>query len=615
MIPQQGWEPTRRDDLPHAVTANGDWLYNQIKRTAGHAYFPFHYVYIDLAAEQCAVRGALCESSVTFSPTTSANQRGVRRVDGVVFARSLALLVWPGKKPDGTLFVCEQYRPEDVLTVGDLLRRAVDYGCGEPLRAQLDYLRQCVRGVRLDSKIFIATILAVRRPMLLIGAARDVEFCCYMINYGRLQGNDWQQAPVESAAHYEQIGAKLCRQLSGVGASVGSWTLLGAGSLGSKLALHLTRQGMAPTCVIDNGFFRAHNAVRHALMPQLGFEQALQITYKADLLCRSLKAFEQEVKAVHVDAAVTFRDPVERRRAIPGATTLVVNSTASLRVRETLAALRNTEMGARVAEAALFAQGKVGLVTIEGSQRSPNTGGLIAEFYRIAGANQKLRSALFDASIGIQRIPIGEGCGSATMVMSDALLSTHAAGMARIASRELETSNQCSRIWIGQLADDGISVVWTEHIPPSVQTVIPSDAENWRVIIPERVEAEMQSEIDRWPGVETGGILMGTFSEVSRSFYITDLLPAPTDSQRTPALFELGVKGLRHVLENYSKQHGWTLYCLGTWHSHLGASTPSTVDRITARAIAIARVAPSLLLIKSPSGFATLIADAVAANS
>ena len=119
----------------------------------------------------------------------------------------------------------------------------------------------------------------------------------------------------------------------------------------------------------------------------------------------------------------------------------------------------------------------------------------------------------------------------------------------------------------------------------------------------------MQAEVGRWPDAETGGVLTGRLSEVSRVAHVVDVLDAPEDSERSAGEFILGTQGLRRRLEDYSTAVGWSLYCLGTWHSHLFPGGPSPTDRATARAVSLARLAPSIFVIMTPTGFEALTGD------
>ena len=90
---------------------------------------------------------------------------------------------------------------------------------------------------------------------------------------------------------------------------------------------------------------------------------------------------------------------------------------------------------------------------------------------------------------------------------------------------------------------------------------------------------------------------MGRLSEVSRVAHVVDVIEAPEDSRRASDEFVLGTEGLQRRMREYSETVGWSLYCLGTWHSHLSPGGPSAQDRVTARAVGLARLTPSIFLI------------------
>jgi hypothetical protein len=146
-------------------------------------------------------------------------------------------------------------------------------------------------------------------------------------------------------------------------------------------------------------------------------------------------------------------------------------------------------------------------------------------------------------------------------------------------------------------------------VAPAV--IVPAEAGgDWRVRVSARAAAKITGEVEQWPGVETDGILMGRISEAAQTFYIADVLPAPPDSQRASHEFILGTDGARPMISDYAESCGYGLFCLGTWHNHLTASRASNTDRKTAAAVGLARLAPSVLLIRTPAGFSALLADA-----
>jgi hypothetical protein len=71
-------------------------------------------------------------------------------------------------------------------------------------------------------------------------------------------------------------------------------------------------------------------------------------------------------------------------------------------------------------------------------------------------------------------------------------------------------------------------------------------------------------------GKETGGILVGHYSESRDCAFVTDLGPETSDSHHGWSTFRRGIRGLQRWLNaQWSGKHG---YYLGEWHYHPGAS-------------------------------------------
>jgi integrative and conjugative element protein (TIGR02256 family) len=83
---------------------------------------------------------------------------------------------------------------------------------------------------------------------------------------------------------------------------------------------------------------------------------------------------------------------------------------------------------------------------------------------------------------------------------------------------------------------------------------------------------------------ETGGILIGRYSEALDTALVVRVTPAPPDSRSGRTWFYRGTRGLRTLLT-----HAWEEgnYYLGEWHFHpLAGATPSSADRRQVRDIA-----------------------------
>ncbi len=585
-----------------------------------HAAFTFEYAALSDPDDGDMVHGAVSAERLVFNPKTAGklfSHFPPEAGDRWRFGRSIALVAWPGRDPSGKLIVTDGYQPETVTDIASLKVRAADYGCAPALNSALRWLETSVSEWRVDGTVPLAVILAARRPYHLIGINSEIELCAYILDIGAPKLlPEGEHTPVRPAGHRQAITPRLLRRLSDDWDDDSDqirWVQLGCGSLGSKIALHLARAGRAPSIVIDRSYFSPHNAARHALTPRPGQMQISWLGDKAAALAEAIKGLGQHAEPVIGDIVAITRDK-ERGRERLSRKGHGRSSTRRppLTVREALASIPGGIEIPRVVETVLFAAGRLGVVTVEGARRNPDSLDLMAETYKLVREQKALRALMFAEGAGLMRQSIGEGCGSATMPLADARVSMLAAPMAEIVvglQREALPAESGS-IRIAVVSEDGISVGWSRYDAAQVIIVPVQGPGGWRVRLSARAARKINDEVTRWPKVETGGILMGRMSEAARAFYITDVLPAPEDSERSAAEFCLGVHGARRTISDYAESCGYSLFCLGTWHSHLAPSGPSATDRATAATVALARLAPSVLLIHTPKGYAALLADA-----
>jgi integrative and conjugative element protein (TIGR02256 family) len=86
--------------------------------------------------------------------------------------------------------------------------------------------------------------------------------------------------------------------------------------------------------------------------------------------------------------------------------------------------------------------------------------------------------------------------------------------------------------------------------------------------------------------LETGGILVGHYSDDSRFAHVTDLVSAPRDSVSSRFSFQRGVRGVQKFLNQMWPRRR---YYLGEWHFHPdGSASPSGTDANQMRSIAYA---------------------------
>ena len=157
------------------------------------------------------------------------------------------------------------------------------------------------------------------------------------------------------AAHHSAISRELLARMAGLGpaAKAPPWTLVGADSLGSKLALHLAWAGNGPSAIVDKSVMAPHNAARHALVPATGELQIFWTDAKARMLAQAMQGLNQTATPIQTDATRMLISGEDTRHAWSKKSWAVVNATASPVVREAFGA--NSALPARVVETSLFA--------------------------------------------------------------------------------------------------------------------------------------------------------------------------------------------------------------------------------------------------------------------
>lgn len=608
----QGWEPTRRDTYEDMIVADAHFLRSRVSHKAGCEFYQFNYSCEIGRGQAVRWRGEVTQKSIRLGHGSAGSFFECNQVQCPPQLRtgtSLAILAWPPERSAGKAVVADQYSPETVYNVATLRERAVEFNCAKYLFQRLDWLKRCMRDSRITYAVPIVIILCARRPTHLINSNSALELCYYVVELDPASEFAVNESThVRLAAHHAKVAPQMLMSFSGdrSGDHV-PWIQVGAGSLGSKIALHLARAGRAPKIVIDSGKLRPHNAARHGLTPPAGPSPSFCGQSKASALTGAISALGQDAQDIHEDIVNVVHDSAGTIQWLPESHWAIINSTASLVVREALSAVPASVRIPRVIETSLYASGDIGLFTVEGPQRNPNTTDIFLEAHKMMLKNVKYRSLTVEGADPLQRHMIGEGCGSLTTPMSDAQISMLGAPMARILA-DLQKSglpNATGRIYLGSIAEDGYSISW-EVLDVRPWTVLSADGDpQWKIRLSAEVDSQIRAESASYTDVETGGILMGRFSEASQTFHVCDLLPAPADTVRTPEKFVLGTKGVTRRIEKFQSTD---LYCLGTWHSHLTEAGPSSQDWETAGLIGQSRLTPSVLLIRTPTSYCAVLA-------
>jgi hypothetical protein len=597
----RGWEPTRRYDLPDVVAINAEACRAMIERDGG--YYALKARFFRKSDD-----GGLVDKSAFTWLDVSQTRTPLKRDDKELFARrkrddiwsgeTVCGLIWPDKLPSGDEFVATSYMPETVDTFSRLRERAAELGCSRPFGGFFDNLDRCWDGYFLEAQIPVGIILCARRPEKLTGSQSNIELLPYLIDIRPTK--NWKSLlaagdgePVAPGRQLDDVNPILLGNVSGV-SQIEPVAMLGCGSVGSKMAMHLARSGVKIPVVSDNGVIRPHNMARHALA------RSTFAGSKAPELAKELALLGQSTSSHEGNLVFDLAERERRKSILPKEARYAINTTASLGVREALSAISPKHVKSRLAEAALFGLGDGAFLFFEGASHNPTLCDLADELNATV-TDGRVHKLLFDPKFGLTEIQIGQGCGSLTMPMTDARLSAMTAALTEEFVECTQTADAGGVIIVGTKEEGSSNTTWTRQNVAPFEVVSIEGPQGWTTRISQRVMAKLRKEVACHPKLETGGVLIGSCSARLRTVFVVDVIDAPPDSTRSATRFVLGTIGLKTAIQARHRASGGTLFDVGTWHSHLADHGPSNLDRATAKQLASERPPPSVLLIQAPT--------------
>ncbi|MCA7959533.1 Mov34/MPN/PAD-1 family protein [Burkholderia multivorans] len=524
--------------------------------------------------------------------------------DKTVFGRTPLVFCWPQVTAGGQPATHERYKADTVTTFAELADQATEWGCRVALDDFVSNFNRVLETSNVRADVLIYFAFPVRRPTHIIGTQSEFEMVAYKMQLKlptKLSVTD--TTAVKPISFTSPVSSKLLRRTSALQEQSKELqlTFVGCGSLGSKVAMHVARAGGCAALLIDEKLVVSHNVARHALLPQ----DVDLLQGKAKRLAEIMASFKaRRPKFVAADVrGLNFVD-AKYRNYFRGERSVVVNTTGSPAVRDFLG---KAGFEARILEGALVHHGEAAFLTVEGRDRNPSAIDLVYHSYERLRALGLLRdAAVTDANI----LEIGVGCHSVTIPMSDARVSLVAAGIGQKLLQYDETGLPDTGVSaVASVGADGMSIAWSHDDVGRTHVAQVYDGQTWTVRVLDRAHKKILADVAQHPTVETGGIVVGSVSALTREVFITDVLPASPDSIREPTRFVLGIEGTRGAIHEYEALGGRTLWCLGTWHSHLAVSGPSQMDRDTAKSLDGQLRHAAVLLIRHPNGYAALVRD------
>lgn len=562
---EQGWEPARRDSLAGFLVADVVAVRNTAESHPGLSLFESEFILKnDTFRLECSQR-------------LSARQIGTRFYE---YGASLEYAAThPAKCPCALVVssrgsVIDTYQPEETNSLGALRDLCDTLELREGLE---DFLSQCtenlVRAKRRGASFLV--LLCVRRPANLISDGvlppSNIELFPYALALrmrSSLPGFPLPTSAEDSsrvaplAVRYAR-SEKLFRYVSGYESEpYKSVAVLGCGSLGSKIALVLARAGVRRFELIDNDLLEPHKAIRFGFC----FEE-LDRRPKADALGRELEKLGCTVERRKADVREIW---AERSRSVKHS--LVVDTTASTSVWHSLSNSGVVHNGSLLASAALFAEGRVGVLCVRESESVTHTLDLIDYFWWTV-ANSETLALPFKEARGQNRLSIGVGCGSTSMRISDGALGSFASSVGEYLSARKEAG---SRLLICASSGRPVSTQWQTYEVPDTR-IISCDS-GWTVRILGPAAEKMEKRGRNTVPLETGGHLIGRIANDEKTITVVGELEPPPDSVAMRTRFELGVDSVVEKVNGIAARSQGSLTWVGTWHSHPQGGSHSTLD-------------------------------------
>jgi integrative and conjugative element protein (TIGR02256 family) len=385
------------------------------------------------------------------------------------------------------------------------------------------------------------------------------------ISPGAIDEKKLKAIPVEMATVHIEFDQDRAAELAGLRqADKQKVVLVGAGAIGSHLALILAREGRFSWTVVDEDTLLPHNLARHsANFGNLAHAKASVVAAQINALRPPAAAPVAVAVVCDVMNQGAHQDQI---RAALDSADIIIDATASVAAARFLS---DDAATARRASAFFNPAGEDVVVLVEPAERSVTLRDLEAQYYRAILRYPELEKHL---SATGERFAYAGACRALTNRIPQskaALLSGLAAGgLAQI------LGSPDAGVWT--LADTG-AVTVTDPKPSPITRMQLLD---WSVTIDDQLKQEILDTRERRLPTETGGILLGVVDAAAHSIRIVDTITVPPDSVEEEQGFERGIAGLEQQLRAAMIRTMDQVRYVGEWHSHPRnmSTSPSYLD-------------------------------------
>jgi len=383
---------------------------------------------------------------------------------------------------------------------------------------------------------------------------------------GEVEASGLENIPVRVTVPFLEFNRPMARLMADVKTENNPHiAAIGAGALGSQVALNLARQGIGKWTIVDKDRLLPHNLARHGLLfGSVGMNKAHAVAQEIQRLLHDPEAAKG--CAVDVHRLGDRDEPMEIIRQAD----LIYDFSISSAVARRLARIQTS--APRTSAFLIGDQGCSLVILSEGTTRSVRIDDLEFQLAAESLGSADLSNLFRSSGAGIR---YGGGCSDITAILAQDHLAIHAGIAARFLRDNQTASEPSINVW--SRADDLTFSRTTVRASP----ITVHDIGKWTVRLTDlALDAMRYLRLQHLPN-ETGGILLGMVDFAWNTIYVCSILPSPPDSDECPWAYIRGTKGLPQRLQAIEEQTSGLITYVGEWHSHpegCGAS-PSPRDR------------------------------------
>jgi len=353
-----------------------------------------------------------------------------------------------------------------------------------------------------------------------------------------------------------------------------SVTVWGCGALGSLVAEHLARAGVARIFLHDN------KCVDPGILVRQNFTAADIGVYKTKALKRRIHQIDSNIEVV-TDEANLYSETLDQQGWDQGVD-LIIDATASLRVRSKLeSVIALTPSAVPIGTMMISARARYGASVFAPANHTSGS----LDLYRRLGQRARTKQldpwvdALWNEESTEQARQPEPGCSDPTFVASHADVTRLASEMLNSIAGDAAAQDTGAT---GQLYAQNDEDAAGRRFQFTPDICLKHD--DWVFRFSQNAWRDAQGWIRqgarlRSPQDETGGLLFGQIDDILGIAWISSVAGPPSDSEFSPDEFICGNRGVDALCEGHRQRSGDTLQYIGTWHSHpVSAARPSAKD-------------------------------------